>query len=114
MNHIYFNPAWAQREQQRREQRIARARAAVAEVQAQVDGGRLKKVSVIRQRAKKRLKKHKVHGLFAVKVDAERQQIINQDDISETFVGISNDIIIVKSLRLRRQSRYDTHVSNLG
>lgn len=76
MNHIGFNPAQAQREQQQREQRIARARAAVAEVQAQVDAGQLKKVSVIRQRAKKKLKKHEVHALFAVKVDAERRQII--------------------------------------
>lgn len=76
MNHIYFNPAEARREQQRREQRIARARAAVAEVQAQVDAGQLKKVSVIRRRVKKKLKKHKVHALFAVKFDPEWRQII--------------------------------------
>jgi transposase len=76
MNHIYFNPAEAKREQQRREQRIARARAAVAEVQAQVNAGHLKKVSVVRRGAKKKLKKHKVHALFAVKFDPEQRRII--------------------------------------
>jgi|GEM_PF-1446260 len=76
MNHIYFNSAQAKREQQRREQRIARAKAAVAEVQAQVDAGQLKKVSVIRRRAKKKLKKHKVHALFVVKFDPRERQII--------------------------------------
>lgn len=76
MNHIYFNPAEAKREQQRREQRVARARAAVAEVQAQVNAGQLKKVSVIRRRAKKKLKKHKVHALFALKFDPEQRRII--------------------------------------
>lgn len=76
MNHIYFNPAEAKRKQQRREQRIARAKAAMAEVQAQVDAGRLKKVSVIRRRAKKKLKKHKVHALFTVKFDLRERQII--------------------------------------
>lgn len=76
MNHIYFNPAQAQRERQRREQRLARAKAAVAEVQVQVDAGRLKKVSVIRRRAKKKLKEHKVHALFSVKFDPRERQII--------------------------------------
>ena len=76
MNHIYFNPAEAKRQQQRRKERIARARAAVAKVQAQVDDGQLKKVSVIRRRAKRKLKKHKVHALFAVKFDGEGRQIV--------------------------------------
>jgi len=48
----------------------------VAEVQAQVDVGQLKKVSVIRRRAKKKLKKHKVHALFVVKFDPRERQII--------------------------------------
>lgn len=78
MNHIYFNPAKAKRERQRREQRIARAQTAVAEVQAQVDAGRLKKASVIRQRVKQKLKKHKVHALFAVKFDARQRRITLQ------------------------------------
>jgi transposase len=76
VNHIYFNPAEAQRERQRREERIARARAAVAEVQAQVDAGQLKKVSVIRRRVKKKLRKHKVHALFDVKLGPQGQQIV--------------------------------------
>ena len=76
MNHIYFNPAEAQREQQRREQRIARAKVAVAGVQGQVDAGRLKEVSVIRQRVKKKLKKHKVHALFAVEFEPEGRRIV--------------------------------------
>lgn len=78
MNHIYFNPAEAKRQQQRREQGIARAQAAVAEIQAKVDAGQLKKGSVIRRQAKRKLKKHKVHALFTVKFDPERQQIILQ------------------------------------
>lgn len=86
MNHIYFNPAQAQRERQRREQRITRAKAAVAEVQAQVEAGRLKKVSVIRRRAKKKLKKHKVHALFSVRFDLRERQIIlepREDGVAE-------------------------------
>jgi transposase len=78
MNHIYFNPAEARREQQRREQRIARAKVAVAEVQAQVDGGQLKKAAVIRRRVKQTLKKHKVHAWFAVKFDPRERQIVLQ------------------------------------
>jgi transposase len=76
MNHIFFNPARAQREREQRERRIAAARAAVAEVQAQVDAGQIKRPSVIRQRTKKKLKKHKVHALFAVKFDSQQQRII--------------------------------------
>ena len=76
VNHIFFNPAQAQREREQRERRIARARAAVAKVQAQVDAGQLEKPSVIRRRAKKKLKKHKVHALFAVKFDSQQRRII--------------------------------------
>lgn len=78
MNHIYFNPAKAKRERRRREQRIAGAKTAVAEVQAQVDAGQLKDASVIRRRAKQKLKKHKVHALFAVKFDARQRRITLQ------------------------------------
>lgn len=76
MNHIFFNPAKAEREREQRERRIAAARAAVAEVQAQVDDGQLKRPPVIRRRAKKKLKKHKVHALFAVKFDSQQRRII--------------------------------------
>jgi transposase len=75
MNHIYFNPAEAKRQRRRREERIARAKAAVAEVQTQVDAGQLKKAPVIRRRVKQKLKKHKVHALFTVKFDARRHRI---------------------------------------
>jgi hypothetical protein len=35
-----------------------------------VEAGQLRKTSVIRRRAKKKLKRHKVHALFAVKFDS--------------------------------------------
>ena len=76
MNHIFFNLARAKKEQSRREQRIAAARATVAEVQAQVDSGQIKRTSVIRRRAKNKLKKHKVHALFEVKFDERERRII--------------------------------------
>lgn len=75
MNHIFFNPARAQQEQSQRERRIAAARVAVAEVQAQVDAGQIKQAAVIRRRAKSKLKKHKVHALFEVKFDQRERQI---------------------------------------
>jgi len=76
VNHVFFNPAKAERDREQRERRIVRARAAVAEVQAQVDAGQLRKPSVIRRRAKKKLKKHKAHALFAVKFDPQQRRII--------------------------------------
>ena len=76
MNHVFFNPAKAEREREQRERRIAAAQAAVAEVQAQVNAGQLKQPPVIRRRAKKKLKKHKVHALFAVKFDSQQRRII--------------------------------------
>lgn len=76
MNHIFYNPARAQKKRKQREERIAAARAAVAEVQAQVDAGRIKRTSVIRRRAKNKLKKHKVHALFEVKFDTRERRIV--------------------------------------
>jgi transposase len=76
MNHVFFNPAKAEREREKRARRIAAAYAAVAEVQVQIDAGQLKQPSVIRRRAKKKLKKHQVHALFAVKFDVQQRRII--------------------------------------
>ncbi len=76
MNHVFYNPARGQKERKQRQECIAAARAAVAEVQAQVDAGRIKQASVIRRRAKNKLKKHKVHALFEVAFDARERRII--------------------------------------
>ena len=76
VNHIFFNPAKAKREREQRERRVAAAHAAVDEVQAQVDANQLRKPSVIRRRAKKKLKKHNIHALFAVKFDPQQRRII--------------------------------------
>jgi transposase len=48
----------------------------VADVQTQVDTGRLQKTSVIRRRVKNKLKRHKVHALFDVKFDTRQRHII--------------------------------------
>lgn len=76
MNHVFFNPARAERERKQRERRITAAQTAVAGVQAQVDAGQLKQPSVIRRRTKKKLKKHKVHALFNVEFDSQQRRII--------------------------------------
>lgn len=76
MNHIFFNPAKAEQEREQRQRRIASAGEAVAEVQAQVNAGQLRKPSVIRRRVKRKLKKHKIHALFAVKFDLQQRHII--------------------------------------
>jgi len=74
INHIFYNQERALRDKERREKRIKAAYEAIAKrldrarrgLQEQIQAGTFKKPSVIRRRAKKGLKRHKVHAYFRV------------------------------------------------
>lgn len=66
VNHIFYNRERALRDKERREKRIKAAYEAIAKLQEQMQAGTFKKPSVIRRRAKKGLKRHKVQAYFRV------------------------------------------------
>lgn len=75
INHIFYNQERAGRDRERREKRIKAAYEAIAELQEQIQAGTFKKPSVIRRRAKKRLKKHRVHAYFWVHYDPKEKKV---------------------------------------
>lgn len=75
INHIFYNQERARREKERRKKRIKAAYEAIAKLQEQIQAGTFKKPSVIRRRAKKRLKKHRVHAYFRVRYDPKEKKV---------------------------------------
>jgi len=75
INHIFYNHERAHRDKERRQKRIKAAYEAIAKLQEQIQTGTFKKPSVIRRRAKKELKKQRVHAYFRIHYDPKEKKV---------------------------------------